>query len=139
MTHDYTFDLGEHRRPVTTSSPEAQSWFDRGLIWAYCFNHEEAIRCFENAIREDPDCAMAYWGVAFASGPNYNKAWSWFDHADLTSTFDRMRPILEKARQAARDATEAEQALIEAIARRFEHESVPSSQDEFHRLDVGVC
>jgi len=44
------FDLGRHHRPVSASSPDAQLWFDRGLIWAYAFNHEEAVRCFERAI-----------------------------------------------------------------------------------------
>ena len=38
---DY-FDLGDYGRPVTTGSAQAQTWFDRGLVWAYAFNHEEA-------------------------------------------------------------------------------------------------
>src|SRR6266516_1816235 len=52
------FDLGSHHRPVPASSPGAQLWFDRGLIWAYAFNHEEAVRCFERAIEADPGCAI---------------------------------------------------------------------------------
>src|SRR5580658_7915175 len=44
------YDLGTHSWPVTTSAPEAQTWFDRGLIWAYGFNHEEAVYCFEQAL-----------------------------------------------------------------------------------------
>ena len=51
------FNLGSHHREVTTNSESAQTWFDRGLIWTYGFNHEEAIRCFENALEEDPTCA----------------------------------------------------------------------------------
>jgi hypothetical protein len=43
------YDLGRHSRPVTTPSPEAQAWFDRGLVWTYGFNHEEAVYCFEQA------------------------------------------------------------------------------------------
>ncbi|HSS90234.1 MAG TPA: tetratricopeptide repeat protein, partial [Streptosporangiaceae bacterium] len=80
------FDLGSHHRPVPASSPDAQLWFDRGLIWAYAFNHEEAVRCFERAIEADPGCAMAHWGVAYATGPNYNKAWDAFDPADLAAS-----------------------------------------------------
>ena len=75
---DY-FDLGSHTRAVTTTSDEAQRWFDRGLAWSYAFNHEEAVRCFEHASTADPQCAMAYWGVAYALGPNYNKPWEAFD------------------------------------------------------------
>lgn len=69
---DY-YDLGTHSRPVTTSSAEAQLWFDRGLVWTYAFHHEEAVGCFEKAVEADPECAMAYWGIAYALGPNYNK------------------------------------------------------------------
>lgn len=58
---DY-FDLGSYSREVTTSSTKAQYWFDKGLNWIFGFNHEEAIICFEKALVEDPDCAMAHWG-----------------------------------------------------------------------------
>ena len=69
---DY-FDLGDHHRPVTTTSADAQTWFDRGLAWTYGFHHEEAQRCFERAVEADPECAMAHWGIAYVVGPNYNK------------------------------------------------------------------
>ena len=52
------FDLGSFARPVTTTSEIAQRWFNRGLIWMYGFNHEEAIRCFQNAVAADPGCVM---------------------------------------------------------------------------------
>ena len=85
---DY-FDLGGYRREVTTSSAAARAWFDRGLLWTYAFNHEEAVRCFERAIANDPDCALAYWGLAYALGPNYNKTWEDFDPVDLSSSVSR--------------------------------------------------
>jgi hypothetical protein len=44
---DSYFDLGPYRRRVTTSAPEAQRWFDRGLNWLFGFNHGEAIKCFQ--------------------------------------------------------------------------------------------
>ena len=53
---------------LTTESAAAQRWFDRGLALCYAFNHEEAVRCFERAIKADPQCAMAHWGVAYALG-----------------------------------------------------------------------
>ena len=58
---DY-YDLGTHGRKVTTSSAEAQVWFDRGLVWCYAYNHDEALRCFRRASELDPRCAMAQWG-----------------------------------------------------------------------------
>ncbi|MFY9341499.1 MAG: hypothetical protein WAT39_03340, partial [Planctomycetota bacterium] len=65
-------DLAGYHRAVTTSSAEAQRFFDQGLVLCFGFNHEEAIRCFDHAIELDPQCAMAQWGKAFAIGPNYN-------------------------------------------------------------------
>ena len=67
-----TFDnLGTHHHPIT-ASPEAQSYFDQGLRLAYAFNHDEAIASFKEGARLDPDCAMCWWGVALALGPNIN-------------------------------------------------------------------
>ena len=66
------FDTGSHSRLVTTSSPEAQTWFDRGLTWIYGFNHEESVICFRQALKHDPKFAFAWWGIALASGPFYN-------------------------------------------------------------------
>ena len=74
---DY-FDLGSYTRRVTTDSDRAQTWFTRGLLWTYGFNHEEATACFERSAEADPGCVMAYWGLAYALGPNYNKPWEAF-------------------------------------------------------------
>ncbi|MFE9058972.1 hypothetical protein [Streptomyces mutabilis] len=116
---DY-YDLGTHGRPVTTSSPEAQRWFDRGLVWTYAFHHEEAVSCFEAAAAADPDCAMAHWGIAYALGPNYNKPWEAFDAEELTRTVDRTHAAVERAHEkAARSATPVERALIGALRARY--------------------
>ena len=69
--HLYT-NMGTYTRTVSTSSPEAQAWFDQGIQLLYGFNHDEAIRSFESALRYDPDCAMAWWGVAYANGLHIN-------------------------------------------------------------------
>ncbi|WPZ35993.1 tetratricopeptide repeat protein [Thalassobaculum sp. OXR-137] len=65
----YPFDLGTWTRPVATAPPDAQTWFDRGLNWLFAYNHEEAVACFHRALEADPGCAMAWWGIAYASGP----------------------------------------------------------------------
>ncbi|MEO1406747.1 MAG: hypothetical protein AAFV54_09695, partial [Pseudomonadota bacterium] len=57
---------------ISTSSEEAQEWFDRGLAYTFGFNHAAAIEAFKRAQAADPDCAMCYWGEAFAWGPNIN-------------------------------------------------------------------
>src|SRR5574339_680535 len=65
-------NLGTHAHAITTTSPEAQQYFDQGLRLSYAFNHGEAIRAFKQAIALDASCAMCFWGVAFAAGPNIN-------------------------------------------------------------------
>ncbi|HZX12774.1 MAG TPA: hypothetical protein VFF49_00055, partial [Thermodesulfobacteriota bacterium] len=64
--------LGEHHHPVSTKNPEAQRFFDQGLILIFAFNHDEAVRSFKRAAVLDPNLAMAYWGIALALGPNIN-------------------------------------------------------------------
>src|SRR5688572_10419082 len=58
--------------PITTKNPEAQKFFNQGLLLAYAFNHAEAARSFFHATRLDPTCAMCFWGYAYVLGPNYN-------------------------------------------------------------------
>ncbi|MBK0401283.1 tetratricopeptide repeat protein [Limibaculum sp. M0105] len=113
------FDLGSYGRKVSTSSPEAQLWFDRGLNWLYGFNHGEAIRCFAKATEHDPECAMAHWGISYASGPNYNLPWHLYDpngrQIALAASYDAMQMALAHAG----GATPVEQALIQALPARY--------------------
>ncbi|RAL13290.1 TPR-like protein [Aspergillus homomorphus CBS 101889] len=128
------FNLGHHRRAVTTTSKEAQLWFDRGLVWAYSFNVGEAGKCFERAAQHDPNCAMAFWGIAYATGPNYNKAWKFFDGQDLRLSIERADAALARALELAPQATPVEEALIKAIAARFPPKDDISTTD-FSALD----
>ncbi|KAL6857753.1 hypothetical protein ACO1O0_005195 [Amphichorda felina] len=123
------YDLGGFHRRVTTQHPAAQTWFDRGLIWCYAFNHEEATRCFERAIAHDPACAMAYWGLAYALGPNYNKPWKLFGRRERLDTVDRTHDAVEKATANAANASTAtpvERALIHALASRYPGNQEPT-------------
>lgn len=112
-------DLGVFHRAVTTTKPDAQKWFDRGLLWAYAFNHEEAVACFERAVAADESCAMAYWGIAYSLGPNYNKPWEGFDEQELQDAVQRAREAALLAAKIAKDATAVERALTEALLSRF--------------------
>lgn len=113
------FDLGPYGRKVTTSSPDAQLWFDRGLNWLFGFNHAEAIKCFRKALEHDPECAMAHWGVSYASGPNYNLPWDRYDphgrQMALSAAYDAMQDALVQAEKAS----PVEQALIHALPARY--------------------
>lgn len=116
---DYPFDLGAYCRVITTSSPEAQGWFDRGLNWTYGYNHEEADACFKQALRYDPDCAMAHWGVAYVIGPNYNKPWELFDEKEIQTTLAESKRACATARANMAGASPVEQALIGALELRY--------------------
>ena len=105
--------LGNHSFKITTTSREAQRSFDRGLTWTYSFAHHAAEQEFRRAAAADPNCAMAYWGIALVNGPHINfplvppdraaKAWN----------------AINQARELAPGASRIEQALINALARRY--------------------
>ncbi|MDQ2637471.1 MAG: tetratricopeptide repeat protein, partial [Actinomycetota bacterium] len=111
------YDLGSYHRRTDTTDPGAQAWFDRGMVWAYAFNHEEAIRCFERALQLDPDLAIARWGIAYSIGPNYNKAWEAFDPVEMATSLARARTELALA--AGGRASTVERGLITALQARF--------------------
>jgi len=108
-------NLGTHHHAVTTKSKQAQRYFDQGVRLIYGFNHDEAIRSFKEAARLDPQCAMAYWGIAFALGPNYN----------LPVDSERQAAAYAAVQQAvalAPHASPRERAYIAAIATRYSHD-----------------
>lgn len=113
------YDLGSFSLTVTTGSSEAQTWFNRALLWTYCFNHDEAITCYKQAIAYDGNLALAYWGLSFCSGPNYNKTWKLFDERDRLEAIGRCYAYSQGALKRAKNATAWERALIEALASRY--------------------
>jgi tetratricopeptide (TPR) repeat protein len=114
-------DLGNHRHLISTKSPQAQQYFNQGLILAYGFNHDEAVRSFKEAIRLDPSCAMCYWGIAVALGPNINKP---MDAADVPVAWD----ALQQAKRLSSNASEKEKAYIRALESRYSPQPVADRQ-----------
>jgi hypothetical protein len=110
-------DLGNHHFAISTKSPQAQKYFNQGLILTYGFNHGEAIRSFQEGIRLDANCAMCYWGVALALGPNINKP---MDAADVPRAWD----ALQQAKRLSANATEKEKAYINALETRYSQQAV---------------
>jgi tetratricopeptide (TPR) repeat protein len=114
----HLFDgLGNFHRAVTTSSPQAQLYFDQGMRFLWAFNHDEATRSFARAAQLDPACAACYWGVALTVGPNYNVPAMEEPRARVAAE------ALRKAQDNAAHASAVEQGLIAALARRY-----PSAQ-----------
>lgn len=104
---------GGYQRAATTSSPEAQEWFSRGMFLCFAFDHEQAAVAFNRALDHDPDMAMAYWGIAWSSGPNINNIM--MDDARNRAAFDALAGA--KARSAP--CTPVEKALIAALDKRY--------------------
>ncbi len=115
--------MGKHQHKVTTESPEAQQYFNQGLNWMYAFNHDEAVRAFTRASELDPSCAMAFWGISYAQGPNYN---------DPMMSEDRSLAAwkaLQEAQAQLDNETPAEMALVEALSHRYAR---PEPEDRSH-------
>ncbi|OCF34471.1 hypothetical protein I317_04935 [Kwoniella heveanensis CBS 569] len=114
------YDLGNLTRPASTDSYDALEWFNRGLRWVYGFNHAAAAQCFEQALAHDKECVAAYWGLAYASGPNYNKPWEVFDEADIKRTVAKCHWAVEEGlKRRDSGVSVVEVALLEAIGKRF--------------------
>ena len=97
---------------ISTDDPEAQAWFNQGLAYTYGFNHQEAINAFKRAQSIDPDCAMCYWGEAFALGPNINAPM-------FPEAVEPAFAAISKAISLRDGASEKEQALINALGYRY--------------------
>lgn len=50
----------------TSCNPEAQKPFDRGMLYQYSFWYRASQRVFEDALKADPECGIAYWGIALS-------------------------------------------------------------------------
>ncbi len=110
-------NLGDHHHAITVVDPRAQQYFDEGLILVIGFNHAEAIRSFKDAATLDPTCAMCYWGIALALGPNINAP---MEAAAVPEAY----AAIQKALELAPRTSEAEQAYIQALAKRYGPEAV---------------
>lgn len=105
--------LGKYSRNISTPSPEAQQYFDQGLAWTHAFNFDEAVRSFTKVTELDPNCAMGWWGVALAQGPNYNN--TTMGPPRSTEAWEALQEALDRRE----NATPVERALIEALAARY--------------------
>jgi len=105
-------NLGSLSFKAGTTSARAQQWFDQGMRLSFGFNHAEAQRAFREAQREDPQCALCFWGEALVLGPNINVPM-------LPEANAPALAALAKAVDLAPQAPPRDRALIEALATRY--------------------
>ncbi|MHC4751503.1 MAG: tetratricopeptide repeat protein [Planctomycetota bacterium] len=114
-------NLGDHYHPITTKSDLAQHYFNQGLVFAYAFNHAEAERAFRKAASLDPECAMAFWGIAWVLGPNINSPMT---NENVPKAYD----AVQRALRLSINSSEVEQAYIKALAQRYTSEPTEDRQ-----------
>jgi len=102
---------------VASKNPEAQALFERGIVLTYGFNHAEAHKTFENAVRLDRQCALCYWGAALVLGPNINTPMS---KKDASKAYK----ISQRAHELSKEADPKIRVLTEALTHRYGPEAL---------------
>jgi tetratricopeptide (TPR) repeat protein len=118
--------LGRHSMAITTRSPDAQRYFDQGLMLAWGFHFGAAERSFRRAAQLDPQCAMCRWGIAHALGPSIN-------HDPTPQQVEAARTAAAEAVALAGGVSGRERGLIEAQARRYPPEREAADDDAYAR------
>jgi tetratricopeptide (TPR) repeat protein len=99
--------IGKVHEEVTTTSPEAQAFYDQGLAYLHSFVWIEAARSFHQALRSDPSMAMALLGLSDA-------------YVGLQD-FQQAQAAFEKAQSLASKASDREHARLTIRARQLEY------------------
>jgi hypothetical protein len=113
---------GDYTRPITTSSSLAQAYFDQGMQMVFAFTYPVAIRSFEEAQRQDPTCAMCYWGEALARGPFLNGGLTNANAAPAYAAAQRALTLMDDR------VTPAERGMIEAMSLRYAEHHDPDTR-----------
>ena len=108
----YHAALGDFTRPISSSSEEAQAYFDQGFQMMYAFTKEDAARSFREAQKRDSTCAICYWGEAWAWG-------SYLNGRMREEEAPRAYAAIQKALALADHASPKERAFIDALAVRY--------------------
>ncbi|MFT7699475.1 MAG: tetratricopeptide (TPR) repeat protein [Candidatus Krumholzibacteriia bacterium] len=114
--------FGNYERPITTDSEESQQYFNQGMQLMYGFNHDEAIRSFQQAALLDDKAAMPWWGIAYCRGININ------DPEMNEERSENARKAADEAMARLDDESAVERAMVEAINMRYEW---PAPEDRF--------
>jgi hypothetical protein len=108
--------LNSYQHPITTPSELAQRAFNHGLVMAYGFNRPQALALFKEGLSYDANCAMCYWGIAYALGPSIDTPM--MDNAAVPEAY----AAIQQAQALAANASPREQAYIQALAQRYSAE-----------------
>ena len=124
--------LGDHEHTISSGNPDAQAYFNQGFRLMYAFARPEAIRSFREAWQRDPDCAICYWGEAWAWGSYLNRPMRLSDAPHAYAA-------LQKALTRRAAASPKEQAYIDALSTRYVEDFNPANhreQDESYAREM---
>ena len=112
------YDFGNEKNysfatKITCKDEETRKMYALAFGHMLNYNHEQAIHCFSNCTELDPDCAMAWWGIAYCVSSNYNWA------PGLGSGYD----AIQQAVNLKNGCTDMEKDLIDALSQRHSKEA----------------
>ena len=113
--------LGSYEWKISTDNEQAQAYFKQGMQLRYAYNVNEAARSMAEARRLDAECAMCYWGEAFALGSFLNGVMS-------AEKGPYAHEAIEKAVALANNAPDVERDLIMAARVRYPAEWDPENR-----------
>lgn len=116
--------LGSYTWTISTSIPAAQDYFKQGMQLRWAYNVDESARSMAEARRLDPNCAICYWGEAFALG-------SFLNGGMTAEKAPYAHAAIEKAVALAGNASDKERDLIMAARVRY-----PADYDPANRRPV---
>jgi tetratricopeptide (TPR) repeat protein len=120
----YKTGLGTFTRRISSSNKETQAFFDQGFQMMYAFAKPEAIRSFREAWKRDPDCAICYWGEAWAWGSYLNGPMGVDEAPHAYAAVQKAFALKDKY------ATKSERAFIDAMAVRYVEKFDPEKRVE---------
>lgn len=120
--------MGRYQGPKASGNALAQRYFGQGVVLTWGFNPGEAARSFEAATRADPRCALCWWGLAWALGPNVNVDMAPGDgrrvhdaiaHAEATARTSHERALVDAIRARHPDPSQVDRVDEDAYAQRM--------------------
>lgn len=105
--------LGDFAYPISSNNEITQSYFNQGFQMMYAFTKVDAARSFREAQKADPDCAICYWGEAWAWGSYLNGAMT---TSEAPRAYEKMQEAIKKAKK---NGSKKEKDLIKAFSVRY--------------------
>jgi hypothetical protein len=114
--------LGTFTRPISSSNADAQRYVDQGFQLMYAFDKYGAVRSFREAVKRAPDCAMCYWGEAWAWGSFLNGPMA------ATDAPFAFAAVQQAVKLSSNRESPVERALIDAMSRRYVEHFAPEKR-----------